>query len=35
LLSWCDGEVYCLFNNMTMSDDVQRFQRLLQFPEKR
>jgi uncharacterized protein YecE (DUF72 family) len=35
LLSRCHGEVYCLFNNMTMADDAQRFQGLLQRPEKR
>jgi uncharacterized protein YecE (DUF72 family) len=30
LLRRCDGEVYCLFNNVTMADDAQRFRRLLQ-----
>jgi uncharacterized protein YecE (DUF72 family) len=32
LLGRCVGEVYCLFNNMTMADDAQRFQRLLLRP---
>jgi uncharacterized protein YecE (DUF72 family) len=34
LRGWCAGEVYCLFNNMTMADDAQRFQRLLDPREK-
>ena len=29
LLGWCEGETYCLFNNMTMANDAQRFERLL------
>jgi uncharacterized protein YecE (DUF72 family) len=32
LLDWCEGEVYCLFNNVTMADDAQRFLMLLQHP---
>ena len=29
LLGWCRGETYALFNNMSMAEDAQRFQQML------
>lgn len=34
LLGQCVGEVHCLFNNMSMAEDAQRFQTLLRQREK-
>lgn len=34
LRNWCGGETYCLFNNMAMASDAQRFAKLLARPGK-
>jgi hypothetical protein len=34
LRNWCGGETYCLFNNMAMASDAQRFEKLLTRPGK-
>ena len=35
LRGWCVGEAYCLFNNMTMASDAQRFAKLLERRDNR